>query len=133
MTAWADPLANLAVIVGCLPPFKSLLAARSRANGTFASSGSRINPSRATKRSKRPSLTTSGWGATAVPLQTRSTYRALGESQECDTQITTQSDGRVAPSDEDPLSPSQGKSRDIMMVQEFVSPVSSSIEDVEIS
>lgn len=124
LTVRANPLANLAVIVGCLPPFKSLLAARSRANDTHASSGSRINVSRAAKRSKRPSLT-SGWGATAVPLQTRSTYRALGENQDCDTQVTTQSDGRGAPSDEDLLSPSQGKPRDIMMVQEFVSLVES--------
>lgn len=105
------------MIVGCLPPFKSLLSSKSSADNTYALSEGRLNPSSVTKRSRR-SFAGAGWHDMPVPLQSRATYRNLDEGHYYETSIESQSDGREAKGS--PLS--RGKSGKIMVVEEFVSP-----------
>lgn len=113
------------MVVGCLPPFKTLISSKSGMGSyTYGSSG--FNPdsynrnasTRPTKRSH-----TASWSEVALPLQERSTYHNLdNEIYEQNVHIT----GGQEPGASPPKS-SQGSAGDyelkgdIKMVKEFVS------------
>jgi hypothetical protein len=121
-----DSKKKKAVIVGCLPPFKTLISSKTGMGSyTYGSSNftpnsyARYNPAKVTKRSH-----TASWSDVALPLQDRSTYQNLDNEiyEQNDVHNTGGQVSRVMQPGNSQSSVEEFELKgDIKMVKEFVS------------